>query len=197
MTNSDDIALHERGADEATVRIDDFAATLVAAVAAGANIGFITPLSHDEARRFWRDQAFPAVAGGRRVLWTAERAGRVVGTVQLIVAMPANQPHRCEVTKLIVHPEARRRGVGARLMAALEARARAAAKTLITLDTRTGDDAERLYTRLGFERTGEIPDFCVDPIDGRLHPTTIMFKRLVPRGDVETAAPGSGETDGG
>jgi ribosomal protein S18 acetylase RimI-like enzyme len=93
--------------------------------------------------------------------------------------MPANQPHRAEVSKLLVHPEYRRRGLARRMMLELEGRAGKFRKTLLTLDTRTGDAAEPLYASLGFQTTGIIPGYCLDPdATGRLDATTIMYKQL-------------------
>ena len=98
--------------------------------------------------------------------------------MQLILALPPNQPHRCEVAKMMVHPVARRKGVGRALMAALETEARAAGKTLITLDTKTGDKAEPLYKAAGFRTAGIIPGFALDPDGAAMHATTYMYKAL-------------------
>ena len=151
---------------------------LVACVAGGAAISFILPFTTDDAERFWLDEVMPQVAADRRSLFVAELSGRVVGAVQLITALPPNQPHRCEVAKMIVHPDARRRGVARCLMTAAEARARALGKTLMTLDTRTNDNAEPLYRSLGFEPAGVIPDFGLDVDGSALHATLYMYKRL-------------------
>ena len=158
--------------------IDDLAALLRDCVYAGASVGFVAPFSVDEAAAFWRASVLPTVARGERAMWVATVDGRLAGTVQLILATPPNQPHRGEVTKLLVHPAHRRKGLARALMAALDARAATEGKTLITLDTRTGDNAEPLYASLGYEVVGQIPDFCVDPLENKLDPTTVMFKRL-------------------
>ena len=105
-------------------------------------------------------------------------AGDLVGTVQLITAMPPNQPHRCEIAKMIVHPRARRLGIGRSLMNRALHRARELGKTLVTLDTRTGDVAEPLYASVGFEVAGVIPDFAWDPDGKARHATTYMFRRI-------------------
>jgi ribosomal protein S18 acetylase RimI-like enzyme len=168
-----------------TVGRDDFAAveaSLAEIVADGVNggaaISFMQPYSHADGLRFWRDKVFPDVARGGRVLFVAWLDDAVVGTVQMDIALPPNQPHRCEVAKMIVHSRARRRGVARRLMLALEAHARSIGKTLITLDTRTGDKAESLYGSLGFRAAGVIPHYAYDP-DGRArHGTTYMYKEI-------------------
>src|SRR5262249_48597945 len=117
---------------------------LHATVHAGASVSFILPFTIGDARDFWLNRVLPdVVAGGRRVL-LARTDGRIVGTVQLDLAMPPNQQHRAEVAKLLVHPDARRRGIGRALMQELEALARAQGRALLTLDTRTGDSAEPL-----------------------------------------------------
>ena len=120
---------------------------------------------------------FSEFALGRQ-LRALHDGGEIVGTVQLLTAMPPNQPHRCEVAKMIVHPSARRLGIGRCLIARAIEHAEELGKTLVTLDTRTGDAAEPLYASVGFEVAGIIPDFAWDP-DGRArHSTTYMFRRI-------------------
>jgi GNAT superfamily N-acetyltransferase len=101
----------------------------------------------------------------------------ICGTVQVILNLPENQPHRGDVAKMLVHRRARRRGLGAALLLAAEETARACGKTLLVLDTNTGSDAERLYARMGWERVGEIPDFSIQPRGG-LRATTLFYRRL-------------------
>ena len=164
---------------------DDFAAveTSLAEIVAdgvngGAAISFMQPYGCDDGLRFWRDKVFPDVAGGKRVLFIAYLDGAIVGTVQMDIALPPNQPHRCEVAKMVVHSRARRQGVARRLMLALEAHARSIGKTLITLDTRTGDKAEKLYGSLGFRTAGVIPGYAYDPDGCARHGTTYMYKEI-------------------
>lgn len=160
------------GAVEALSRI------LTDSVAMGAAISFMHPLSRDEAEAFWKATVRPEVEAGRRVLLVAEEAGQVVGTVQVILAMPPNQPHRCEIAKMAVHPAVRRKGIGCSLMKEALQLARSHGKSLATLDTRTGDAAEPLYAALGFEVAGVVPGFALNP-DGRgFHATTYMYRRL-------------------
>jgi GNAT superfamily N-acetyltransferase len=111
------------------------------------------------------------------LLVAEDGAGAIVGTVQVLLVMPENQPHRGEIAKLLVHPRARRQGIGAALMAAADEAARAAGKTLLVLDTVTGGDAERLYPRLGWQRCGVIPDYALWP-QGGLCSTTVFYKAL-------------------
>ena len=104
------------------------------------------------------------------------RTGTIVGTVQVVLDQPENQPHRGDLAKMLVHRRARRRGVGAALLAAAERSALDAGKTLLVLDT-ASSDAERLYARQGWQRCGEIPNYALCP-DGTLCSTTIFFKAL-------------------
>ena len=171
-------AISALSADELERRIDELGTLLHACVVAGASVNFVWPFSEDEAESFWKRKVLPVVRTGTRTLFIAESAGRILGTVQLDVDTPPNQPHRAEVTKLLVHPDARRGGIARTLMGALEDRARALGRTLITLDTRTGDSAEPLYASLGYVTVGTIPGYCIDPAGERLDATTIMYKTL-------------------
>ncbi len=144
----------------------------------GASIGFVLPFTRDEAEAFWRLKVLPGVGAGGRVVLVARQDGRIVGTAQLAIDTPANQPHRADVSKVLVHPDRRRRGIARALMAALEARAGTLGRRLLTLDTRTGDAAEPLYRSLGYQVVGVIPGYCRDPFGDRLDSTTIMYKAL-------------------
>lgn len=159
--------------------LGELAALLHACVHDGASIGFVLPHSAAESAAFWTDKVRPAVQAGSRLLLVARSGGTIVGSVQLDVDTPANQPHRAEVRKLMVHPAWRRRGIAKALMAELELRACPLGRTLLTLDTRTGDKAEPLYAALGYRTAGVIPGFCRDSADAaRLDATTIMYKGL-------------------
>lgn len=171
--------VHIRRLDPAQAheRVDALAEVLLDCVAGGASVGFMAPLGAERARSFWRKVA-DGVQAGERVLLVAEDAeGQVVGTVQLILSLPDNQPHRADVAKMLVHRRARRQGVAARLLQALEAQARAEGKTVLVLDTVTGGDAERLYAREGWQRVGEVPNYALYP-DGRPCGTTFFYKAL-------------------
>lgn len=159
-------------------KLPGLASLLHACVMAGASVNFILPFTEAEAEAFFERKVRGPVAAGTRKLWIAESGGQIVGTVQLDIDTPPNQPHRAEVTKLLVHPDARRRGIARDLMAALQAQSVALGRTLLTLDTRTGDAAEPLYTSLGFVTVGTIPGYCLDPLKDRLDATTLMYKRL-------------------
>lgn len=165
--------------DDGLVRhLDDLADLLHACVHAEASVGFILPFAMADSRAFWLDSVRPSLRAGRRVLLAAWLDGRLVGTVQLGLEMPPNQPHRADVAKLLVHPEARRRGIARQLMRALEDRARQAGRTLLVLDTRTDDRAEPLYRSLGYQVAGTIPGYARNVHGDAFHATTYMYKAL-------------------
>lgn len=165
-------------ADDLAGHIPELGALLHACILDGASVGFIMPFEPEKAEAFWHDKILPAVQGGGLVLLVARHGGRIVGTVQLDHDTPPNQPHRAEVRKLLVHPASRRMGIARALMMDLEQRAIALGRTLLTLDTRTGDKAEPLYASLGYQSAGVIPQFCRDTLTERLDGTTIMYKLL-------------------
>jgi ribosomal protein S18 acetylase RimI-like enzyme len=170
------LAIATLSADNMRRRVAELGSLLHACVHDGASIGFVLPFSLAESEAFWRNKVLPAVSEGTRLLLVAEKAGRIAGTVQLDYDTPANQPHRAEVRKLLVHPEHRRQGIAQALMAELEQRASRLGRTLLTLDTRTGDSAEPLYRSRGYRTVGIIPGYCLDAINRQLDPTTIMYK---------------------
>jgi len=161
---------HESGLDEALADI------LIDCVDGGASISYMAPLARDKALTFWR-AALADTRNGQRVLLVAQDASGIVGTVQVVLDLPENQPHRGDLCKMLVHSRARRQGIAAALMTAAEQEALAAGRTLLVLDTVTGGSAERLYTRLGWQRCGVIPGFALWP-DGRLCDTTYFYKQL-------------------
>jgi len=158
--------------------LERLAEILHATVHDGASVSFVLPFSMDEARAYWRDSVAPAAQAGRRRVLVARLDGRIAGTVQLDLATPPNQPHRAEVMKLLVHPDSRRRGIARALMQEIEVAAREARRTLLTLDTRTGDNAEPLYVSLGYIRAGVIPRYACDPKTGVLEGTTFLYKEI-------------------
>ncbi|KQU87068.1 acetyltransferase [Variovorax sp. Root318D1] len=160
--------------DDAHAR--QLADVLVDCVEGGASVSFMLPLTRERAWAFWR-RVGGGVARGDRLLLVAEDSQGIVGTVQLLLEMPENQPHRAEVAKMLVHRRARRQGLGAMLMQAAEQLGRERGKTLLVLDTSSAE-AERLYARLGWTRVGVIPDFALLP-DGGPCDTTYFYRALV------------------
>lgn len=148
---------------------------LIDCVEGGASVSFMLPIAREKAEAFWRGAAAGAARGERVVLVAEDEAGAILGTVTVILSLPENQPHRGEVAKMLVRRSARRRGLGAELLAAAERSARAAGKTLLVLDTVTGEAGDRLYASQGWVRVGEIPKFALWP-GGGFCPTTFFYK---------------------
>jgi GNAT superfamily N-acetyltransferase len=163
---------------ELHARVEQLADLLVDTVESGASIGFLAPLDRAAALGWWRERA-AGVAAGRFAVWAALDGDRIVGTVSLAFPDKPNSRHRAELVKLMVHRDARGRGLGRRLLATAEQAAAAAGITLLHLDTETDSLAERLYDAAGWTRIGAIPDYAAAP-DGALRPTSIYFKKLGP-----------------
>ena len=165
-------------ADLATA-LPDLTDILHQTVHAGASVGFILPFPPQAAQAFWSDQVFPAVTDGGVHLFVAQSEGRIIGTVQLGLDLPPNQPHRADVRKLLVHPAFRRGGTGRALMQVLEAHAIEMGKRLLLLDTRSDDPSQQLYESMGFRVAGEVPGFCRNPFSEVFEPTTYLYKPLI------------------
>ena len=174
MTES--ITIRRLDPDQARAAIPALADVLIDCVEGGASVSFMQPMTLDKATRFW-EMVATGVASHERAVLVAEDEHGIVGTVQLILALPENQPHRADVAKMLVHHRARRRGIAQRLMESVEQVARDEGRTLLVLDTVTGTTADRLYTRAGWQRVGEIPNFALMP-DGAYCPTTFFYKDL-------------------
>jgi GNAT superfamily N-acetyltransferase len=157
-------------------QIDGLVEVLIDCVEGGASVSFMHPLTRERAAAFWRRVA-EGVAAGERALLIAEDARGICGTVQLLLDLPENQPHRADLAKMLVHRRARRQGLGAALMRAAEATALECGRTLLVLDAVTGGDAARLYERLGWVRAGDIPDYALFPRGG-LCSTTVYYRKL-------------------
>jgi GNAT superfamily N-acetyltransferase len=142
-------------------QINGLADVLTDCVEGGASVSFMLPLSKDKALAFWRKVAADTERGGRALI-IAEDGSGIIGTVQVILEQPENQPHRADISKMLVHRRARRLGVGEALMRAAEDTARQAGKTVLVLDT-ASPEADRLYTRLGWQLAGTIPDYALLP----------------------------------
>jgi ribosomal protein S18 acetylase RimI-like enzyme len=159
-------------------RLDELAGLLHACVEEGASINFIHPYSHEDAKRFWTKKVLPRVSDQELTVLVAQIDGRIVGSVQLDCDTPPNQAHRADIKKLLVHPDFQRRGIGRRLMGEIEAVARKLGRSLLTLDTRSGDKGEPLYLSIGFIAAGTIPAYARDARSERLDAATFMYKPL-------------------
>lgn len=173
-----EITIRELDPTTLSNHLDDLSDILHATVHAGASVGFILPYPLSDSHAFWQDRVLPGVEKGVRQLFVASAQDRIIGTVQLDLDVFPNQAHRGEVMKLLVHPDFRRRGIAFNLMHQLETRARDLGKQLLTLDTRTGDSAEPLYHKLGYQTAGMIPGYCRAPEKDRYDSTTYMYKAL-------------------
>lgn len=178
MTGDAHTTISRFSADDIARQVRELGALLHACVHHGASIGFVLPYAQADGEAFWVRKVLPRVRDGGLVLLVAQHEGRIAGSVQLDYDTPPNQPHRAEVRKLLVHPDFRGQGLARALMAELERLAGVLGRSLLTLDTRTGDKAEPLYASLGYKTAGVIPGYCRDPIEDRLDSTTIMYKVL-------------------
>lgn len=156
--------------------IEGLSDVLIDCVEGGASVSFMLPMSRAKAHAYWRGAGAGVARGERLVLVARDAAQTVVGTVQIILNQPENQPHRADVEKMLVHRRMRRQGIGAALLTAAERSALGAGKTLLVLDTASAD-AERLYARQGWQRCGQIPDYALWPVGGYCA-TAIFYKRL-------------------
>ena len=161
---------------QATVAMPVLIALLQDAVESGASIGFLPTLARDEAEAYWHG-VIDAIRDGSRVLLLAHEEDTLVGSAQLDLCTKANDLHRAEVSKVMVHSAHRRKGIGHALMLALDDAARVHNRTTLVLDTRAGDPSERLYQSLGWVRVGEIPRYARSA-DGTLHTTALYFELL-------------------
>ncbi|NIG15488.1 GNAT family N-acetyltransferase [Pantoea sp. Cy-640] len=145
-------------------------------VADGASVGFIDADDRAVMARFWQDKIHSLASGDNQLL-VAWQAGEIVATVMLGLSSMPNGRHRAEISKLLVHPRARRQGIARRLMLRAEQLAQQQGKTLLVLDTRSGDVASALYLSLGWQVAGSIP-YYAESTAGELDATTVMYKRL-------------------
>lgn len=160
--------------------IDGLAEVLCACVASGASVSFLQPFGIEDARSFWMRKVAPGVADGSRRVVIARLDGRAVGTAQLDLGTPPNQPHRADVAKVLVHPGARRRGIARALMQKIERIAQAEGRWLLTLDTVEGSPAQTLYASLGYRLAGIIPHYARAPelTPERFEGTAILYRDL-------------------
>lgn len=177
MTTPASITVQRATPEQAAQAVDELARLLMDCVQGGASVSFMWPLPLHKAQAFWHAVADGVARQERVLLLARDRVGAVVGTVQLVLDMPDNQPHRADVAKMLVHRSARRQGVAAQLLAAVEAVARTEGRRVLVLDTVQGGDAERLYARQGWQVVGSVPNFALMP-DGVLCATTYFHKQL-------------------
>jgi ribosomal protein S18 acetylase RimI-like enzyme len=168
--------IREIGMPDAQGYIGALESLLRDAVESGASIGFVLPLEESDVRGYWREVGEAMSAGSRRLLGAFD-GGQLMGAVQLDLAGKANARHRAEVQKLLVHRQARRRGIARMLMLRVEQLALSLGRTLLVLDVRLNDPAQRLYESLSYRHTGIVPRYACDP-DGALRDCMFMHKEL-------------------
>ena len=152
---------------------------LVDCVEGGASVSFMWPMTRAKAESYWQEVARSLARGERALIVAEDDRGEIMGTAQAVWAAPENQPHRADVSKMLVRRSARRHGVGALLLAGTERAAFAAGRTLLVLDT-ASPEAERLYERGGWQRVGTVPKYALMP-DGPFCHTVFFYKDLAPR----------------
>lgn len=171
-----DVTIRRLEADEAETRIAELATIVLDCVAGGASVSFMADMTRGEALTFW-SKVIDGVLSGQRILLVAESGGLLIGTVQVVASGVPNQPHRSDLSKMLVHRSARGKGVGAALLKAAEDASREAGWWLMVLDTVSGSDGDRLYQRGGWTPVGIIPNYALWP-DSTLCPTTYFYKDL-------------------
>jgi ribosomal protein S18 acetylase RimI-like enzyme len=172
------IAIEELDAAAAARELQALATIMRACVEGGASVNFVLPFTQADSESWWRRVVLPALENGERRLIVARDEGTIAGSVQLAFASQPNQPHRADVTKLLVDPAARRRGAGRALMLRLEEVARAAGRTLLTLDTTEGSAAHRLYESLGWVPLGVVPNYSLSTDRARKEGSMFFWKEL-------------------
>ncbi|TCQ11557.1 ribosomal protein S18 acetylase RimI-like enzyme [Rhizobium sp. PP-F2F-G36] len=171
-------AIRRLTGEDARAAIPELSAILIDCIDGGASVGFLSPFGDEDAATYWTGVA-DAVTAGHSVLLVAEADGEILGTVQLGIGLPPNQPHRADLKKLLVHRRGRGRGLARLLMTAAESQSLALGRHLLVLDTATGSPAEAIYARLGWSRAGVIPDYALFP-DGSFCGSTFFYKSLTP-----------------
>ena len=164
-------------AAEADARREALVDLLVDAVGSGASVNFVQPMTREKSETWWNG-ALQSHARGERVIFVADEAGRVLGSVQLMFPGQENQAHRADIGKLLVHTSARRQGLGAALMQAAEGEAKRLGRTLLVLDTEAGSSGDRLYERLGWTRFGVVPGYAMMADGSRTADCAFFYKAL-------------------
>jgi GNAT superfamily N-acetyltransferase len=147
----------------------------------GASLGFLPPLTHQEARRYWLSLATELRAVSR-LLFAAYVADRLVGSGQLALPRWTNARHRAEVQKLLVGAAHRGHGIGRTLVQAMHGSAWQRGRSLLLLNARRGDPAETFYKRLGYQEVGVIPGYTVGAA-GETYDNVAMYRLLRPEED--------------
>lgn len=157
--------------------LPQLSALLIDAVESNAGVSFMHPLNPDIATAFWRKQVGD-VSTGAIHHFVAEDNGQIIGTVLLHKAWAPNQPHRGEISKMLVHSQRRRQGIGRKLLEVVENRARGLGLSLITFDAVAHGRSEHFYKAAGYVVAGYYPGYALSP-QGELDDTALFYKQLV------------------
>ena len=169
--------VHRLSPAEAEAHRDDLVDLLVDSVEGGSSVNFVWPMTRAKAENWWTG-ALASHARGERLIFATAENGRLTGTVTLILAGQENQAFRADIGKLLVHRNARRQGIGGALMQAAETEAKRLGRTLLTLDTETGSDGEKLYLRLGWTRFGIVPGYATSADNSHRADCSFFYKQL-------------------
>lgn len=142
----------------------------------GASLGFLPPLPHYEARRYWLSLG-PELRGGSRLLFGAYVGDRLAGSGQLALPSWPTARHRAELNKVMVAAALRGHGIGRRLLQAIHDSAWQRGRSLLVLNARRGDPAETFYRRLGYREVGVIPGYMLGPA-GKACDNISMYRSL-------------------
>lgn len=145
---------------------------LIMVVDEGASVGFLPPLTQEQAIKYWQ-----SVLASDVLLFMAKINNEIAGSIQLHLTSKPNGIHRAEICKLMTHPNFRRNGIGRALMQQAEERAKQENRSLLVLDTREGDPSNKLYKSLDYQEVGKIPQYTISP-DGELEATVIYYKLI-------------------
>lgn len=122
-------------------------------------IGFPGPLRDGEGEPFFEGVRLDVRLGRKHAL-IARSGGALVAMVLLSQNGQPNCRHLGEVSKCMIHPRHRGRGILDAGLRALCARCHELGIEVLTLDVRKGTRAEALWRHLGFSPFGELPDYA-------------------------------------
>jgi GNAT superfamily N-acetyltransferase len=123
---------------------------------AGGAVGFLRDSPEPEIRAA-AEQVIADVRAGRQQMLTIVAGGALAGAICLRRGVGAVVAHRCEVARLMVHPQRQGRGWGRALLAAAVAHAREHGVEQLLLSTRGGTPLPPFYEKLGWTEVGVFP----------------------------------------
>ena len=175
MSVATSVKIRTVSADELPLLVPTLVQLLVETVDGGASLGFLAPVSPNEAGDYWLSLC-PELRANKRLLVGAFTDDGIVGSVQLALPSFPNARHRAELQKLFVSKSLRGQGLGAALVAALHDCARQRGRSLVLLNARRGV-AERFYKPLGYQEIGVIPGYSLGSNGERID-TVSLYQEL-------------------